>query len=190
MYKLFNENKNKIINIVNPENFVFYIEQLKTIDKVNIERYDKIATVAGKVYIANFFRKNAKHKSYFSKDLNFIKERIKGLDTYADKIYSKLIASRISDIDNIKTAIKDINEGKYSSSTIDMLASLSKDDCKKHILQDAEITKSIFYFLRHTNISELDEFKKTLISGLAEIGNENPEMKYRIDRIFKLINNH
>lgn len=146
--------------------------------------------IAAKIYIANFLKKNADYKSYFAKDLNFIKEKIEGLDIYADKIYSRLIASRLSDIENVKIAIKDINEGKYNSSTIDMLASLSKDVCKKHILQDSEITKSIFYFLRHTNINGLDEFKKILISVLTEIGNENPEMKYRIDRIFKLINNH
>lgn len=187
MYKLFNENKKNIINIVNPENFIFYIEQLKTIDEDNIEKYDKLAKIASKIYIANFLRKNADHKSYFSKDLNFIKEKIEGLDIYTDKIYSRLIRSRLSDIDNVKTAIKNINEGQYSSSTIDMLASLSKDECKKHILQDAEITESIYYFLRHTNISELDEFRKISISVLTEIGNENPEMKYRIDRIFKLI---
>lgn len=40
MYTLFNENKKNIISMVNPENFIFYIEQLKIIDENNIEKYD------------------------------------------------------------------------------------------------------------------------------------------------------
>lgn len=189
IYKLFYENKKNIINIVNPENFIFYIEQLKTIDEENIDRYDKLAIIVAKIYIANFLTKNTDYKSYFYKDLNFIKEKIEGLDIYADKFYSKLIKSKVSDINNIRTALKDINGNKYKKRTIDILASLSKDECKKYILQDAEITESIYYFLRHTNIDGLDEFKKMSINVLTEIGNENSEMKYRIDRIFKLINN-
>lgn len=187
MYNLFIENKKNIINIIDPNNFIFYIEQLKTIDEENINRYDKLATISGKIYIADFLTKNADYKSYFSKDLNFIKENVEGLDTYADKIYSRLIKSKVSDINNIKIALFDIKEGKYTSTTIDILASLSKDECKRYLLQDADIAESIYNFLRYTNISELDEFKRISISALTEIGNENPEMKYRIDRLLKLI---
>jgi len=189
VYKLFNENKKNIISILNPNNFIFYIEQLKSIDKGNIDRYDKLAMKAAKFYICHFLNNNSNHKSYYSRYFKHIKKNIEGAGIFADKIYSRLIKSKVSNINNIRTAIKDINEGKYNSGTIDMLASLSKDECKKHILQDAEITEAVFYCLRYVNISELDEFKKILISALTDIGNENPEMKYRIDRIFELINN-
>lgn len=187
MFKLFNENKNNIIYIVNPYNFIFYIEQLKTIDKVNLDKYNKLTIIAARIYIANFLTKNADYKSYFSKDLNFIKEKIEGLDIYADKIYSRFIKSKVSDIHNIKIALFDIKEGKYTSTTIDILASLSKDECKIYLLQDPDITESIYEFLKHVHISELDEFRNLSISALTEIGNENPEMKYRIDRLLKLI---
>lgn len=189
MYKLFEENKKDIVQIVNPNNFVFYIEELKTIDEKNIDKYDKLSTKAIKFYICNFLNNNIEHKTYYSRDFNDIKEKMEGVRIFADKIYFRLIKNKIFDLNNIRTAIDDINMNKYNSKTIDMLTALSMEECKKYILQDSEITEGIFEFLRHPSIAELDKFKKILINALMEIGNENLEMKYRIDRMFQIINN-
>lgn len=189
MYKLFEENKKDIVQIVNPNNFIFYIEELKTIDEKNIDKYDKLSIKAIKFYICNFLNNNIEHKTYYSRDFNDIKEKMKGVRIFADKIYFRLIKNKIFDLNNIRTAIDDINMNKYNSKTIDMLTALSMEECKKYILQDSEITEGIFEFLRHPSIAELDKFKKILINALMEIGNENPEMKYRIDRMFQIINN-
>jgi len=189
MYKLFEENKKNIVQIVNPNNFVFYIEELKTIDEKNIDKYDKLSTKAIKFYICNFLNNNIEHKTYYSRDFNDIKEKMEGVRIFADKIYSRLIKNKIFDLNNIRIAIDDINMNKYNGKTIDMLTALSMKECKKYILQDPEITEEIFEFLRHPSIAELDKFKKISIDALTEIGNENSEMKYRIDRMFQIINN-
>ena len=79
----------KIISLVKPNNFLFYIEELIKIDKANEEDYKKLLMNAGEHYIDDYLTKDDNTKSYRESEYDTLISRDDALKEYANSANRK-----------------------------------------------------------------------------------------------------
>lgn len=186
LYSLLQKDIKKIISLVKPNNFLFYIEELIKIDKDREKEYKELLITAGKYYIDDYLAKDYSEKSYRESEYDILISSNQELKKYADDKSKKTIEENRVDLEVINKAIINISTSTYFTSDIDLLKFISKDECKNFLLTNIEFTEYSFDFLRKTSISELDSFRENLINALKELAEDNQDLKYRIERIFKI----
>ncbi|WP_345979327.1 P-loop NTPase fold protein [Sulfurimonas sp. HSL3-2] len=176
----------KIISLVHPNNFLFYIEELTRIDEQNKPQYDSLLIEAGKHYIDDFFTINEHIRYYRESEYNTVISYNKELKKYAEDTYNRVVRSQL-DIKDINNALENLISSHSTSSDVARLQFLTKDDCKMYLNENKDFTEISFEYLRKkSHIAEVENFRKNLIYALKELSEENNDLTYRINRMFKI----
>ncbi|MDP3266856.1 MAG: P-loop NTPase fold protein [Sulfuricurvum sp.] len=186
LFNLLKEDTKTIISLVQPNNFIFYIEELIRLDKDKKVDYDNLLMEAAKHYIDDYLAKDDNAKSYRESEYNTMITYNEALEKYADEAYKKIIKSKIIDMENINKAISNLSSSSYYTADINLVKFLTKEQCKKFLEEEKNFVEYSFEYLRHSNIPELKGFRESLINALKELANENEDLTYRIERMFKI----
>ncbi|MDD5732144.1 MAG: hypothetical protein PHU42_04605, partial [Patescibacteria group bacterium] len=188
LFNLLKKDTKTIISLVQPNNFIFYIEELIKIDKDKEDHYNELLMEAGKHYIDSYLEKDDNTKSYRESEYNIIINYNEEFEKYAHEAYKEIIKSKTVDLENINKAISNLSSSRFYTADINLVKFLTKEQCKKFLEEDKSFVENTFEYLRQSTIPELKGFRESLINALKELANENKDLTYRIERIFKIAN--
>lgn len=188
LYRLLKEDTKTIISLVQPNSFLFYIEELIKLDIDKKNDYYFLLMEASKHYIDNYLAKDDNAKVYRESEYNTIITYNEALKKYADEAYEKIMETKTVDIRIVIEALDHISSNIYKIDDINLLKFITKNECKEFLKVDKNFVEYSFEYLRKSNIPDLKDFRVNMIDAFKELANENEDLRYRIGRIFKIAN--
>lgn len=188
LYKLFEENKSNITQILDSGNFIFYIEELIKYDNINKEKYTTFAIEVLKQYLQQY-KKNQDEDYDPFKEKNI--EDITSFHSELNNYYESLEAVKIEEIDSSKKLIELVNEaikgaGDKSAS---LLSLVKEEDIEKYFYEDINFVKNSLMLLSWEKKSVSADFvpyKEKLLKVMSKISEEGTEeQKEKIKMLLK-----
>ena len=185
MCKSFSSNSefsNKTITeIINADNFLFYINQLKEFDSKNIEKYKTFAIDILKKYLSIELIKERK-PSWIERTINNIKDFDTEITDYFNTLETSRNTGKVSLIEGVTDLM--LNPIKNSSwgDEPSLLALVMEDDLEKYFYQDMNFMDNALIFLSNS-ISKYGDFQifrnkiLNVMKKISQTGNKDQQIK-------------
>lgn len=188
LYKLLEENKENIINILDSDNFIYFIEELKKYDNTNNQQYNTFAIEVLKKYL-EVHRKNDDgiYDPFKEKKIEEIISFHSDLKNY----YESQNTETINDIDSSEKVInlvKKVIKREWDSSAIS-LNHLKEEDLEKYFYESIDFVKNSLMFFSWEKKSVSGDFlpyKEKLLKVIMKISTEgNEEQKIKMNMLLE-----
>ncbi|TKI69300.1 hypothetical protein FCU45_07215 [Sulfurimonas crateris] len=188
LYKLLEENKENIINILDSDNFIYFIEELKKYDNTNNQQYNTFAIEVLKKYL-EVHRKNDDgiYDPFKEKKIEEIISFHSDLKNY----YESQNTETINDIDSSEKVInlvKKVIKREWDGSAIS-LNHLKEEDLEKYFYESIDFVKNSLMFFSWEKKSVSGDFlpyKEKLLKVITKISTEgNEEQKIKMNMLLE-----
>lgn len=188
LYKLLEENKENIINILDSDNFIYFIEELKKYDNTNNQQYNTFAIEVLKKYL-EVHRKNDDgiYDPFKEKKIEEIISFHSDLKNY----YESQNTETINDIDSSEKVInlvKKVIKREWDGSAIS-LNHLKEEDLEKYFYESIDFVKNSLMFFSWEKKSVSGDFlpyKEKLLKVIMKISTEgNEEQKIKMNMLLE-----
>ena len=181
LFTILEFNKNTITEIINADNFLFYINQLKEFDSKNIEKYKTFAIDILKKYLSIELIKERK-PSWIERTINNIKDFDTEITDYFNTLETSRNTGKVSLIEGVTDLM--LNPIKNSSwgDEPSLLALVMEDDLEKYFYQDMNFMDNALIFLSNS-ISKYGDFQifrnkiLNVMKKISQTGNKDQQIK-------------
>lgn len=183
LFTILESHKNTITEILNADNFLFYIQQLKEFDRDNEQKYNTFAIDILKKYLDIELLKENK-PSWVNQTINNIKNFDALLADYYDNFESSTKNEKISSLESVKNLM--LNPIKNSSwgEEPNLLAQVRNEDLEQYLYQSMSFVDDSLTFL-HNSISKYGNFEifrnklLDVIKNINQTGNKDQQIKIK-----------
>ncbi|AJJ47581.1 hypothetical protein IBE11_03785 [Francisella tularensis subsp. novicida] len=193
LFSLLKDNEKNLINFVNSDSFLLYINDLINFDSENTEKYKDFAISILKKYLDVL----VKSKSNFSFGTQIIEKIIK-FDPKLEGYYFGLKDLNEKEVITNKDSVlnlmlKPLERHGWNPEDCILLSKVDIKDLKKYLLEDYEFMRESRNFIdwvnRFTNPSGFEEYRDNLIKAMNELKEElKDNQKNKLENILENFN--
>lgn len=183
LFNILESNQNNITEIINADNFLFYIQQLEEFDSENIEKYKKFAIDLLKKYLY-IELKGDRYSSWVNQTISNIKNFDIALNDYYNDFEKNMKNEKISSLESITNLmLNPIRKSSWGEEP-HLLAQVKEDDIEKYFYQDMNFVDDSLTFLVNS-ISRHGDFKifrnkiLNVIKKISQNGNKDQQVKMK-----------
>ncbi|UYF44392.1 KAP family NTPase [Aliarcobacter cryaerophilus] len=183
LFNILESNQNNITEIINADNFLFYIQQLEEFDSENIEKYKAFAIDILKKYLCIELEKD-RHPSWIKQTIHNIKSFDIVLDDYFNSFQTSTKNEKISSLESVQNLM--LNPIKNSSwgEEPDLLAQVEEDDIEQYFYQDMSFIYDSLTFLTDSTskYGDFQIFRNKILNVIKKIsqnGNKDQQIKMK-----------
>lgn len=183
LFEIFQTNSNEIISIIEINNFIFYINLLKELDKQNEEKYHKFAVELFINYLPIFLQSDERYHSWGEDKINNIREFDEALDKFIDEYKVDTKEKEIDTIDKVIELIKKPVQSNGWGEEPQLLMMVLDETYEQYILESQEFVEVCFDLIQYFGKSSNSGFELfinriiKLFEKLQNSGNENYQVK-------------
>jgi hypothetical protein len=182
LFQIFQTNSDEIIEIVNVNNFLFYINLLKELNN-NDEKYHSFAVELFRKYLPIFLPSGERHHSWGEAKIKNIREFDSSLNIFINEFKADTQDKKVDNIEKVIALIKKPVESNSWGKEPQLLMTVSDETYEKYILESQDFVEACFdlirYFGKNSN-SGFELFIERMIKKfekLQESDNENYKVK-------------
>ncbi|MGW8169359.1 MAG: hypothetical protein ACWGHH_05090 [Sulfurovaceae bacterium] len=193
LYKMLEENKSNITKAISSDNFIFYINQLKEFDRINIAKYDEFAIEIFKQYLNNHLENiDARYFGFEKQRIENIIKFDKSLDEYYNNYKLEIKNKKIDSSENIIQLMLSPTKNRGYGEEPVLLSQVSEKDLEKYFFESQDFVESSLNFLqwirRFSSDKDFEIFRNKLISAMKKIyKNGNKDQKIKIQKILEYL---
>ena len=183
LFNILESNQNNIIEIINADNFLFYIQQLEEFDSENIEKYKKFAIDLLKKYLY-IELKGDRYSSWVNQTISNIKNFDIALNDYYNDFEKNMKNEKISSLESITNLmLNPIRKSSWGEEP-DLLAQVNENDLEQYFYQDMNFVDDSLTFLvnsisRHGNFKIFRNKLLNVIKRINQNGNKDQQVKMK-----------
>ncbi|MCT7595198.1 P-loop NTPase fold protein [Aliarcobacter butzleri] len=183
LFNILESNQNNITEIINADNFLFYIQQLEEFDSENIEKYKKFAIDLLKKYLY-IELKGDRYSSWVNQTISNIKNFDIALNDYYNDFEKNMKNEKISSLESITNLmLNPIRKSSWGEEP-HLLAQVKEDDIEKYFYQDMNFVDDSLTFLvnsisRHGNFKIFRNKLLNVIKRINQNGNKDQQVKMK-----------
>lgn len=183
LFNILESNQNNITEIINADNFLFYIQQLEEFDSENIEKYKKFAIDLLKKYLY-IELKGDRHPSWIKQTIHNIKSFDIVLDDYFNSFQTSTKNEKISSLESVQNLMLNPIRNSSWGEEPDLLEQVKEDDIEKYFHQNMNFVDDSLTFLVNS-ISRYGNFKifrnklLNVIKRINQNGNKDQQVKMK-----------
>lgn len=183
LFNILESNQNNITEIINADNFLFYIQQLEEFDSENIEKYKKFAIDLLKKYLY-IELKGDRYSSWVNQTISNIKNFDIALNDYYNDFEKNMKNKKISSLESITNLmLNPIRKSSWGEEP-HLLAQVKEDDIEKYFYQDMNFVDDSLTFLvnsisRHGNFKIFRNKLLNVIKRINQNGNKDQQVKMK-----------
>ncbi len=193
LYKIFQDNQDKLEDMISSNNFIFYINQLKDLDSANKNEYHTFAIKILEKYLLGYLESDEHYGMFKQEEVNNIKDYDVSLKKSADDFE---INEKKSQIDSIEKVIEVLKKPRQNSGWGDepkLLSSISKEKSKEYILESPEYLEAtmdlIKYIGRFSSNTGFEPFIENSIKVFEELRDDgSQDHKIKMTKMLSYIN--
>ena len=183
LFNILESNQNNITEIINADNFLFYIQQLEEFDSENIEKYKKFAIDLLKKYLY-IELKGDRYSSWVNQTISNIKNFDIALNDYYNDFEKNMKNEKISSLESITNLmLNPIRKSSWGEEP-HLLAQVKEDDIEKYFHENINFVDDSLTFLVNS-ISRHGDFKifrnkiLNVIKKISQNGNKDQQVKMK-----------
>ncbi len=183
LFNILESNQNNITEIINADNFLFYIQQLEEFDSENIEKYKKFAIDLLKKYLY-IELKGDRYSSWVNQTISNIKNFDIALNDYYNDFEKNMKNEKISSLESITNLmLNPIRKSSWGEEP-DLLAQVNENDIEQYFYQDMNFVDDSLTFLvnsisRHGNFKIFRNKLLNVIKRINQNGNKDQQVKMK-----------
>ena len=183
LFNILESNQNNITEIINADNFLFYIQQLEEFDSENIEKYKKFAIDLLKKYLY-IELKGDRYSRWVNQTISNIKNFDIALNDYYNDFEKNMKNEKISSLESITNLmLNPIRKSSWGEEP-HLLAQVKEDDIEKYFYQDMNFVDDSLTFLvnsisRHGNFKIFRNKLLNVIKRINQNGNKDQQVKMK-----------
>lgn len=183
LFNILESNQNNITEIINADNFLFYIQQLEEFDSENIEKYKKFAIDLLKKYLY-IELKGDRYSSWVNQTISNIKNFDIALNDYYNDFEKNMKNEKISSLESITNLmLNPIRKSSWGEEP-DLLEQVKEDDIEKYFHQNINFVDDSLTFLvnsisRHGNFKIFRNKLLNVIKRINQNGNKDQQVKMK-----------
>lgn len=183
LFNILESNQNNITEIINADNFLFYIHQLQEFDSVNIEKYQAFAIDILKKYLDIELEKD-RHPSWIKQTIYNIKNFDTALDEHFKNFEMSAKNEKISSLESVQNLMLNPIRNSSWGEEPDLLAQVNENDLEQYFYQDMNFVDDSLTFLSDS-ISKYENFEifrsklLNIIKRIANEGNQDQQIKMK-----------
>lgn len=183
LFAILKSNKDTITEIINADNFLFYIDQLKEFDSENIEKYKIFAIDILKKYL-NIELIKERHPSWIKQIIHNIKNFDTTLADYLDRCEISTKNEKISSLESVTDLMLNPIRNSSWGEEPNLLAEVKEDDIEQYFYQDLNFVEDSLIFLSDS-ISKYGDFQifrnkvLNVIKKISQNGNKDQQIKMK-----------
>lgn len=183
LFNILESNQNNIIEIINADNFLFYIQQLEEFDSENIEKYKKFAIDLLKKYLY-IELKGDRYSRWVNQTISNIKNFDIALNDYYNDFEKNMKNEKISSLESITNLmLNPIRKSSWGEEP-DLLAQVNENDIEQYFYQDMNFVDDSLTFLvnsisRHGNFKIFRNKLLNVIKRINQNGNKDQQVKMK-----------
>ena len=183
LFNILESNQNNITEIINADNFLFYIQQLEEFDSENIEKYKKFAIDLLKKYLY-IELKGDRYSSWVNQTISNIKNFDIALNDYYNDFEKNMKNEKISSLESITNLmLNPIRKSSWGEEP-DLLEQVNEDDIEKYFHQNINFVDDSLTFLvnsisRHGNFKIFRNKLLNVIKRINQNGNKDQQVKMK-----------
>lgn len=183
LFNILESNQNNIIEIINADNFLFYIQQLEEFDSENIEKYKKFAIDLLKKYLY-IELKGDRYSRWVNQTISNIKKFDIALNDYYNDFEKNMKNEKISSLESITNLmLNPIRKSSWGEEP-DLLAQVNENDIEQYFYQDMNFVDDSLTFLvnsisRHGNFKIFRNKLLNVIKRINQNGNKDQQVKMK-----------
>lgn len=178
VFKILQDNEEKIPKVVSAIDFIFYISCLEGYKKSSQNNYHKFAIKILKQYIDNA---DIGHRNMYpvKRNINEILKFDNELKEYFDSLISKSQNEKLSSSKAIINIILDIFRNGGIGEEAKILTSIDENKLKEYILNDPDFVEHCIDLIREFNFEQFKPFKENFINIINSIANDGSKDRKR-----------
>lgn len=183
LFAILELNQDNITEIINADNFLFYIHQLQEFDSVNIEKYQAFAIDILKKYLDIELEKD-RHPSWIKQTIYNIKNFDTALDEHFKNFEMSAKNEKISSLESVQNLMLNPIRNSSWGEEPDLLAQVNENDLEQYFYQDMNFVDDSLTFLSDS-ISKYENFEifrsklLNIIKRIANEGNQDQQIKMK-----------
>ncbi|MCG3688415.1 P-loop NTPase fold protein [Aliarcobacter butzleri] len=183
LFAILELNQDNITEIINADNFLFYIHQLQEFDSVNIEKYQAFAIDILKKYLDIELEKD-RHLSWIKQTIYNIKNFDTALDEHFKNFEMSAKNEKISSLESVQNLMLNPIRNSSWGEEPDLLAQVNENDLEQYFYQDMNFVDDSLTFLSDS-ISKYENFEifrsklLNIIKRIANEGNQDQQIKMK-----------
>ena len=183
LFNILESNQNNITEIINADNFLFYIQQLEEFDSENIEKYKKFAIDLLKKYLY-IELKGDRYSRWVNQTISNIKNFDIALNDYYNDFEKNMKNEKISSLESITNLmLNPIRKSSWGEEP-DLLAQVNENDIEQYFYQDMNFVDDSLTFLvnsisRHGNFKIFRNKLLNVIKRINQNGNKDQQVKMK-----------
>ena len=183
LFNILESNQNNITEIINADNFLFYIQQLEEFDSENIEKYKKFAIDLLKKYLY-IELKGDRYSRWVNQTISNIKNFDIALNDYYNDFEKNMKNEKISSLESITNLmLNPIRKSSWGEEP-DLLEQVNEDDIEKYFHQNINFVDDSLTFLvnsisRHGNFKIFRNKLLNVIKRINQNGNKDQQVKMK-----------
>lgn len=183
LFNILESNQNNIIEIINADNFLFYIQQLEEFDSENIEKYKKFAIDLLKKYLYIELKRD-RYSRWVNQTISNIKNFDIALNDYYNDFEKNMKNEKISSLESITNLmLNPIRKSSWGEEP-DLLAQVNENDIEQYFYQDMNFVDDSLTFLvnsisRHGNFKIFRNKLLNVIKRINQNGNKDQQVKMK-----------
>ena len=179
------KNKERILEIIEIDSFLLYIEKLGEFDKKHKEKYRKFAIEVLLKHLKSIF--DNKQYEYFDTE---IINKMNGFDDQIKDLYNELMYEKeFSKILSTESIIENILMSKSPIPEV-LSSKIKSEDLEKYCYANKDFVYSAVKFLRSDRHPEADELKNKILEVFEKISkNGNESQRRKMGLILEYLNN-
>lgn len=183
LFAILELNQDNITEIINADNFLFYIHQLQEFDSVNIEKYQAFAIDILKKYLDIELEKD-RHPSWIKQTIYNIKNFDTALDEHFKNFEMSAKNEKISSLESVQNLMLNPIRNSSWGEESDLLAQVNENDLEQYFYQDMNFVDDSLTFLSDS-ISKYENFEifrsklLNIIKRIANEGNQDQQIKMK-----------
>ena len=183
LFNILESNQNNITEIINADNFLFYIQQLEEFDSENIEKYKKFAIDLLKKYLY-IELKGDRYSRWVNQTISNIKNFDIALNDYYNDFEKNMKNEKISSLESITNLmLNPIRKSSWGEEP-DLLAQVNENDIEQYFYQNINFVDDSLTFLvnsisRHGNFKIFRNKLLNVIKRINQNGNKDQQVKMK-----------
>ena len=189
LFEIFQINSDEIIEIVDINSFIFYINLLKELDKDNEEKYHTFAVELFIKHLPIFLQSDGRYHSWGEEKVKNIREFDDILDDFIDSFKADTKEKKIDSIEKVIELIKKPVQSNGWGKEPQLLMMVSDETYENYILENQEFVEVCFDLIRYfgkSSNSGFELFINRIIKLFEKLQNSNDE-NYKV-KMTKILN--
>lgn len=189
LFNILESNQNNITEIINADNFLFYIQQLEEFDSENIEKYKKFSIDLLKKYLYIELKED-RYSSWVNQTISNIKNFDIALNDYYNDFEKNMKNEKISSLESITNLmLNPIRKSSWGEEP-HLLAQVEEDDIEQYFYQDMSFVDDSLTFLSNSTskYGDFQIFRNKILNVIKKISqNGNKDQQIKMKKILEYL---